>query len=132
VADDRELSGLLRDLEPDAALEQLTVTALRQRGLLGAASTRPSVTTGGGGQVAAAWTRRAVAIAAAVTLFVAGMGVGRITSPAVGAADKGPAGDLADSFGQPAEVGGPNEGRSFLADASTRAGAGETRVIQWF
>ena len=112
-ADDRELRALLRDLEPDPALEQRTVAALRDLGLLDglAPAARPS-------RRDAAGPRRVLAAAAAVILFTAGVGAGRITAPvAPGGVDRGPADTVVRQ----------------VADDPAGAGTpGRTRVVQWF
>ena len=129
-ADDRELRPLLRDLAPDAALEERTVAALRDLGLLdeiapgagvvgwGEAGTSARVAAGGGGAATGGgWPRRLLAAAAAVILFTAGVGAGRFTAPVEpGAVDR-------------------TDGVSVVRQAATEpvgVSAGETRVVQWF
>lgn len=134
--DDRELRPLLRDLAPDAALEERTVAALRDLGLLDEIARGSGIVGRGGtemsdgvaadsggagpggwraGATGARWSRRLLAAAAAVILFTAGVGAGRFTAPV-----EAGSGDRATADGGVRQV------------ATNPAAAGETRVVQWF
>jgi len=72
-----ELAGLPRERDPGRLLEERTVRALRQEGLLGASGPVDSMRDRDGDRLRHGWWRGAAAVAAGIALFVGGLSVGQ-------------------------------------------------------